>query len=263
MKKKLVLIILALIYSNKTLSQIKSVKEICLTKNEFDNRYSSYSPDGNKIIFESNRDGNWEIYIMDSNGANQKRLTMNTYSDRRPSWHPNGKTILFESDKSGKTELYTLNLKNEKINKVSNIAHHGQPMFASFSPNGNFIAIGLKETDDKSNIFLLTNQGKIINQLTNKNKRSTYPKWAKNGKEIVYFSRKETNNQDDEIYKLNIESGQEVRLTNWPKHNFCPSWSNDDKRIVYVTSMEGIKQELQKMMMVILFQVGHQTIMSY
>ncbi len=245
MKKKLIILIVSvLIFSNSALSQIKSVKEFCLTKNEFDNRYSSYSPTGNKIIFESNRDGNWEIYIMDSNGTNQKRLTTNKDSDRRPSWHPSGKMILFESDKSGKIELYTLNLKNKRINKISNINHYGEPMFASFSPNGKFIAIGLKESDDKSNIFLLTNKGKVIKQLTNTNKRSTYPKWSKDGKEIVYFSRKETDNQDDEIYKLSIENGQEVRLTNWPKHNFCPSWSNDGKRIAYVTSMQGTRPEI-------------------
>ncbi|MEX0290051.1 MAG: TolB family protein [Flavobacteriaceae bacterium] len=242
--KPIIYFLLALLYSNCALSQIKLVKEFCLTQNKFNNRYASYSPDGNKIIFESDRDGNWEIYLMDADGTNQKRLTANEDADRRPSWHPNGKMILFESDKSGRPELYTFNLEDKSIDKIPSLDLEGEPMFASFSPDENFIAIGLKETDDRSNIFLLNEQGKIIKQLTNSDKRSTYPKWSKNGKEIVYFSRKETNNQDDEIYKLNVENGQEVRLTNWPKHNFCPSWSNDGKKIAYVTSMEGTRPEI-------------------
>ena len=60
----------------------------------------------------------------------------------------------------------------------------------------------------------------------------------------MYFSRKETNNQDDEIYKLNLDSGIEERLTNWPQHNFCPSWSNDSSKIVFVTSMKNIRPEI-------------------
>ena len=83
--------------------------------------------------------------------------------------------------------------------------------------------------------------------LTNKNLRSYYPRWSNDGKEMVYFSRKETENQDDEIYSLNIETGQAQRLTDWPKHNFCPSWSNDQRRIVYVTSMENLRPEIYVM----------------
>lgn len=233
-----------LIYSYTACSQIDSILETNLTKSKFDNRYASYSPDGKKILFESNRNGNWDIYIMDPSGENQESLIESKYSDRRPSWHPNGGKILFESERSGKNELYVFNLQNSKITKISNLKDNGEPMFGSFSPNGKFIAIGLKESDDRSNIFLLNKKGEMIKALTNEDKRSTYPKWSKNGKEIIYFSRKDTNNKDDEIYKLNLESGNEVRLTNWPKHNFCPSWSNDGKRIVYVTSMEGTRPEI-------------------
>ncbi len=240
---KILITFLVLIHWYNVRSQINSIQESCLTNNKFDNRYASYSPDGKKILFESNRNGNWNIYIMDPNGENQQSLITSKYADRRPSWHPNGKKILFESERSGKIELYLLNLKNKKVNKISNLKN-GEPMFGSFSPNGKFIAIGLKESEDKSNIFLLNKKGRIIKPLTNGDTRSTYPRWSKNGKEITYFSRKETNNKDDEIYKLNIENGHDVRLTNWPKHNFCPSWSYDGNKIAYVTSMEGTRPEI-------------------
>ena len=90
----------------------------------------------------------------------------------------------------------------------------------------------------------MNKKGKIIKPLTQGDKRTYYPKWSKNGKEIVYFSRKATNNKDDEIYRLNLKDGRETRLTNWHKHNFCPSWSPDDKKIAYVTSMEETRPEI-------------------
>lgn len=225
-------------------AQITLISESCLTQNEADDRYASYSPNGDKIAFESNRDGTWQIYIMDANGENQLRLTHDNSNNRRPSWHPKGKKVLFESDRSGKKELYTIKLKNGKVKKLSNFKDGEEPNFACYSPNGKLIALSIAVSDSKSDIVLMKKNGKIVRRLTNNEFRNHYPRWSNQGNEIVYFSRKETNNQDDEIYKLNVKTGKEVRLTNWPKHNFCPAWSNDDQHIVYVTSMEDLRPEI-------------------
>ncbi|CAN0541709.1 unnamed protein product, partial [Scytosiphon promiscuus] len=75
-----------------------------LTKNNAEDRSPCWSPDGNTIVFETNRDGNWEIYLMNKNGKGLKRITENQFEDRRPSWHPDGNLILFESKRNGKTE---------------------------------------------------------------------------------------------------------------------------------------------------------------
>jgi Tol biopolymer transport system component len=48
----------------------------------------SWSPDNSKIVFESNRDGKFEIYVMDSDGSGQTRLTNNTAEDYYPDWGP-------------------------------------------------------------------------------------------------------------------------------------------------------------------------------
>ena len=49
---------------------------------------SAWSPDGWQIAFYSDRDGNSEIYVMDIDGTNQRRLTNNTAEDRSPAWSP-------------------------------------------------------------------------------------------------------------------------------------------------------------------------------
>ena len=231
-------------FAGEMYSQSILLKETCLSQNAQDDRYASYSPNGNKIVFESNRSGNWDIYMMDADGKNQQKITAKKSDDRRPSWHPSGKIILFESDRGGKTELYTIAIKNRKIRKISNSAINGELIFGNFSPNGKYVAVSAKESDEKSNIILMKKNGKNIKRLTSNQLRNYYPKWSPNGNEIVYFSRKHTNNQDDEIYRLNVKDGKEFRLTNWPTHNFCPTWSSDGRRIAYVTSMEGTRPEI-------------------
>ena len=54
---------------------------------------------GDKIAFSSNRDGNYEVYIMDADGSNQQRLTddKNKADDWFPVWSPNGQQLLYSS----------------------------------------------------------------------------------------------------------------------------------------------------------------------
>ena len=50
-----------------------------------------------KIVFYSNRDANYEIYTMNTDGSNQTRLTFNQAGDFAPAWSPNGRQIVFAS----------------------------------------------------------------------------------------------------------------------------------------------------------------------
>ena len=54
-----------------------------------------------QITFVSHRDGNPEIYVMDADGGNQRRLTNNRHDDWSPSWSPDGKRIVFSSERDG------------------------------------------------------------------------------------------------------------------------------------------------------------------
>ena len=62
--------------------------QIRLTNSSAQELDPSFSPDGSRIAFATNRDGNYEIYVMNSDGTNQTRLTNNTAVDVDPSWGP-------------------------------------------------------------------------------------------------------------------------------------------------------------------------------
>ncbi|HJX37815.1 MAG TPA: FecR domain-containing protein [Anaerolineae bacterium] len=67
-----------------------------------------WSPDGTRVAFESWRDGNSEIYVMDGDGSNQLNLTGNPADDYAPMWSPDGQFIAFESLRDGQREVYVM-----------------------------------------------------------------------------------------------------------------------------------------------------------
>ena len=100
--------------------------EINLTRNSKGNdvlgEANAFSPDGEKIIFSSDRDGNKNIYIMNSNGSNQKQLSKHPSDDYDPVFSPDGRFIAFTSERDGNREIYIMSDKGENLKNISNNA---------------------------------------------------------------------------------------------------------------------------------------------
>jgi Tol biopolymer transport system component len=78
------------------------------------------SVDGSRIAFmSSGRDGgDYEIYVMDSNGGNVTRLTDNSANDGLPAWSPDGSTIAFASDRGGVWAIWAMNADGSNQRKL-------------------------------------------------------------------------------------------------------------------------------------------------
>jgi hypothetical protein len=83
-------------------------------------RRPSWSPDGTKIAFTSNVDGNDEIYVMNSDGTGVTRLTNSAASDSDPAWSPDGLRIAFMSDRDGNQEIYVMNADGSGQDRITN-----------------------------------------------------------------------------------------------------------------------------------------------
>lgn len=85
--------------------------------------YPSVSPDGTKVAFVSNRDGNWEIYTMDfdgTNGSNVRRLTTNSAEDTWPHWSPDSTRLVFHSNRDGNEEIYVMYADGSNQTRITN-----------------------------------------------------------------------------------------------------------------------------------------------
>lgn len=99
-----------------------------------------FSPNGLKVAFMSNRDGNYEIYVCDVNGSNPLRLTTNSVVDGWPVWSPDGTKIIFSSRRDSSTyELYSMNADGSNVTRLTH-DNNVNDFNAAFSTDGQRLA---------------------------------------------------------------------------------------------------------------------------
>lgn len=165
----------------------------------------AFSPDGTKILFESDRSGeytddpNWpsaifDVWIVNADGSGEpRRLT--TAEGQSPAWSPDGQQIAFSSSRDGNYEIW-----------VKNVDGTGTPRQITHTEN--------------------SQDGVIIN---------TSPSWSVDGK-IAYVSNKDNlGSGRRDIYVSNADgTGDPTRLTSTPTaYNWAPEWSPDGKRLAF------------------------------
>ena len=95
---------------------------------------SSFSPDGSRIVFTSQRHGNPEIYTMRIDGTDVRRLTDHPAYDSQAIWSPDGAKIAFVSDRMGATDVYTMNPDGSGVFRLT--LHAADDFSPSWTPDG-------------------------------------------------------------------------------------------------------------------------------
>jgi Tol biopolymer transport system component len=103
------------------------------------NSFPQWSPDGTLLTFSANRGGTKDIYIIDWDGGNERRLTSDSAVDDHPSFAPNNERVTFSSDQGdGTTNIYAVNLTGGERTQVTQF--RGRNILPRWSPNGKVIA---------------------------------------------------------------------------------------------------------------------------
>ena len=192
-----------------------------------------------KIVFDSKRDGNLEIYTMGSDGRHQTRLTHHPAPDWNPVWSPNGRQIAFSSERDGNEEVYVMDAEGgNKRNLTRRPGIDGTP---SWHPNGSQIAFvsdrGGKELGMQLDIFVMDADGGNVKQIT-RLESAMYPRWSPDGKRIAFEA---SIGQGRQVYVVNADGTHRFQVSN-PVPNagmFLDGWSPDGKKILYTKAINS------------------------
>ncbi len=196
---------------------------------------------GGKIAFYSDRDGDDEIYVMNADGTNVKKLTNNTAADWYPAWSPDGSRIAFNSDRDGDREIYVMNSDGSDVVQLTknSIVDLGP----SWSPDGKKIAFKSGSSLLNTGIYVMNADGSDIKSLADPHAYISNQAWSPDGSKIVFSTER---NGEQEIYVMNSADGSNKRRLISPayskgyKMDDCkPAWSPVGDKIVFYSFRHG------------------------
>lgn len=163
-----------------------------------------YSPDGKKIAYSSNRGGNYEIWVSDSDGQDSNQLTfLGASTTGTPRWAPDGKTLAFDSNLGGSYNIHMIGLEGGKARKLTN---QGNNFIPAWSPDGQRIYFGSNRSG-RTEIWSMDPAGNDQRQLTRNG--GSAPVISPDG-EAVFYTKGE--GERTTLFKIPVADGQEAQV---------------------------------------------------
>ena len=197
--------------------------------------WPSWSPTGNSLAFQTNRDkvGSSEIYILTGVGTAAStvvRVTDDTaHHDAQPAWSPLGDRIAFVSDRDSMgLDIYLMSpLGENRVRLTTDSANSAQP---AWSPTGDRIVF-VSDRSGTTDIWIMDTVGGNAVNLTNDGSIDLSPAWSPDGTRIAFHSDRDS--LDFAIYVMNADGSNRVKVT--PSNPPCelPHWKPDGLLLAY------------------------------
>ena len=221
------------------------VNPIRLTHHPAEDAHPSWSPDGRRIAFISNRNGgNYQIYVMDSNGKNLRRLTQGP-RDWFPAWSPDGQTIAFESagDEEWSSKIHVVSPDGTKLRRLG-ADIPSSDRHPTWSPDSQRIAFVSWRDGEGPEIYVMNANGKNRRRLTHNSENERGPSWSPDGSKIAFWTSK---NEDVTIAVMDADGTNRKNLTKEVRDGFTvwntdPAWSPDGRMIAYCSHILDVNK---------------------
>jgi Tol biopolymer transport system component len=204
-----------------------------LTNNHFFDGFPSFSPDGQKIAFLSDRDGSHNIYVMNQDGSGVVRVTTTPLpaEDRYATWSPDGTKLLFISNRTGSSEIFVMNSDGSNVVQLtSNVGGDDQPRFS-----GDGTKIVFTSNRDAPNpgsgngpweIYQMNADGTGVVRLTHDNAIAEWPAYSPDGSRIVYDSDRLG---EYDLYMMSPDGSGSTPLTTTAFPEYRGMWTADSR----------------------------------
>ncbi|HKA21639.1 MAG TPA: S41 family peptidase [Blastocatellia bacterium] len=216
----------------------KNIKRI--TANKARDVYPRFSPDGKWIAFSSDRNGNFDVFIIPSEGGNPKQLTFHSADDTVLGWTPDSRQVLFSSNRGDDFmgKLYTISIDGG----MERNAGSDMGVNASYSPDGKKLAINRKgqvywrkyyRGAMNTDVTVMDIAAKKFTDLTSDfDGIDSWPMWGTDG--FIYFVSDREGNGLTNIWRISEGGGKPERVTSFKTGDVrFPGMSADGKVILF------------------------------
>jgi len=205
------------------------------------------TPLGNRaaIIFDSDRTGTTEIFIIESEGLVPTSVTSASPQvfNRLPDWSPDCAMVAFQSNRADEDnrDIYVAASDGSGVRRIT--THIASDESPAWSPDGSEIAFASDRGDGEA-IWIVDSDGNTVRRLTTGSPQSFQPAWSPDGKTIAFVSGSEEN---WDLFVIRTDGSEIRNLTNTPnRHEGGPAWSPNGRRILF-DALEGGQWEIYVM----------------
>jgi len=178
-----------------------------------------YDPSGQRMAVVVSMDGAPEIYVVDADGRNPRRLTRHKAIDVSPTWSPDGRRIAFVSDRSGTPNLYVMDADGGNLRRLTfGGGYHTAP---AWSPDGRWIAYELRAGGGQFDIWLADPEGQGQAPLVTHPRSDENPSWAPDSRKLAFHSSRTGR---PEIHVVDIDGENVRQITRGGGESTAPHW---------------------------------------
>lgn len=199
----------------------------------------TWSPDGTRLAFSSDRSGFSNIWAMDADGSNPRNISRSSGSDRSPAWSPDGTTIVFVSTYGETSDLMVVDIDGSSLDFLTFDENHDYD--PAWSPDGAKVVFS-KRIGDRREIWIINRDGIGAISITNNSEEDYFgPTWSPDGRYIAFTAA--YNNSGSvrvDIRVMDADGTNPISLTS-EAQNFYPDWSSGIATLIESTSWGQIK----------------------
>ncbi|MGH7527172.1 MAG: TolB family protein, partial [Gemmatimonadales bacterium] len=188
------------------------------------------SPDRTRIAFSTNRHGSYDLYVMDADGRNPRRLTTDPGNEGEPAWTPDGARILYvATPRTGPAQIYSIRADGGDGRALTTST--GGNSSPTVSPDGRNVAF-VSARDGNQEIYLMAPDGSGQRRLTRNSVRESNPRFLPGG-DIVYVAER-GRSKGSWVLRLAPGAAQGTQILETNQAIASMDVSRDGERVAYV-----------------------------
>jgi TolB protein len=196
-----------------------------------------FTPDGERIIFSSERTGHWQLFEIAPEGGEARRIRANRATEYQADPSPDGKTLAFLTDLDGPERLVTMDFATGELREL--VRHGKRTIFGNphWSEDGREIVF--------SSNWRGGHQIYIVDFATGESRRITSmaaggcePRFMPDGR-VCWVNRRYFGGSRSRLVALDLETREEEVLVDWPAMNYDPAFSPDGTEIAFASDITG------------------------